>query len=109
MVRRRLRESVKKRVAASQRWCCSECGHVLESTYQIDHVVPHSVGGSDDPSNLTALCVRCHALKSQEEYHTIREFKRAMRCLSVTERMCWFCGCVYSCYFAHACARASRM
>jgi hypothetical protein len=35
--------------------------------FELDHVRPLSDGGSDDPSNLQALCVKCHAQKSQSE------------------------------------------
>ena len=65
---RRVTESVKKRVAATQRWKCAHCEAVLEATYQIDHRVPLWRGGSNEPDNLQALCPNCHAAKTQEEF-----------------------------------------
>ena len=50
-----------------QQWTCRLCRNVLESTAQIDHVVPLWCGGSNDVSNLQILCVSCHARKTQEE------------------------------------------
>ena len=42
-----------------------------ELAASVDHVVPHSRGGSDDPSNLAAVCARCNARKgarSDDDY-----------------------------------------
>lgn len=39
---------------------CEECGAVA---VDIHHIVKRSQGGSDDVSNLKALCRRCHNLK----------------------------------------------
>lgn len=64
---RRVTESVKKRVAAAQRWQCAHCDAVLEATYQIDHRIPLWRGGSNEPDNLQALCPNCHASKTQAE------------------------------------------
>ena len=58
---------MKKRVAASQEWRCAKCTKILPPTFQVDHVFPHSLGGTDHPCNLEALCVECHAAKSQIE------------------------------------------
>jgi len=37
---------------------CWRCGH--ESNLEKCHIVPKSLGGSDDVSNLVLLCNRCH-------------------------------------------------
>ena len=37
---------------------CWRCGR--DSTLQQCHIVPRSMGGSDEPSNMVALCSRCH-------------------------------------------------
>ena len=34
---------------------------------QLDHITPVSQGGTDDLSNLQALCAYCHAIKSAQE------------------------------------------
>lgn len=43
---------------------CYLCGAPAD---QVDHVVPRFEGGTDDPDNLAAICVPCHALKSAAE------------------------------------------
>lgn len=37
---------------------CWRCGH--RSRLQRCHIVPRSLGGSDEPSNIIGLCARCH-------------------------------------------------
>jgi 5-methylcytosine-specific restriction endonuclease McrA len=34
---------------------------------QIDHIVPLSAGGDNEPDNLQALCRPCHFAKSKKE------------------------------------------
>lgn len=41
---------------------CVYCG-TTEAALQLDHVIPKSRGGSDDPSNLVAACKRCNTSK----------------------------------------------
>jgi 5-methylcytosine-specific restriction protein A len=61
----------KKRVAVLKRdryLCqCGDCnGRRLPAT-EVDHVIPKSLGGSDDFHNLQALNVDCHKAKTQRE------------------------------------------
>ena len=35
--------------------------------HAVDHVVPKSQGGTDDPDNLEAICSACHDVKSARE------------------------------------------
>ena len=65
---RRISESEKKVVAARQGWRCSQCNQLLAATYQIDHTVALMNGGADSLVNLTAMCVACHATKTQWEH-----------------------------------------
>ena len=58
---------VKKRVAARQKWRCASCRHLLDETYELDHIKPLFRGGANDESNLHCLCRRCHMLKSAVE------------------------------------------
>jgi 5-methylcytosine-specific restriction protein A len=43
---------------------CRVCG--APST-DVDHIVPRSLGGTDDRSNLRGLCRRCHQTKTGKE------------------------------------------
>src|SRR5688500_11752055 len=38
---------------------CWRCGHESYNLHKC-HIVPHSLGGLDTPSNLVLLCGRCH-------------------------------------------------
>ena len=48
---------------------CQACKHAgrLNLAVQVDHIRPHHLGGSDELSNLQALCLDCHAAKSLYE------------------------------------------
>lgn len=62
--RTRLPESVRKEVAASQGWRCFACQHSLPSSFDVDHVLGRAEGGTNDLSNLQALCCNCHRSKT---------------------------------------------
>lgn len=47
---------------------CWRCGHLR--THQKCHIIPKSLGGSDEPSNLIALCSMCH-----DEMPNVRDAK----------------------------------
>ena len=102
---RRLSESLKKRLAYEQKWSCFVCGNMLPPTFQVDHIVPHAIGGSNHPSNLQALCVECHARKSQSELKRIKIHKAlSAECAnSKSYTTCWFCHRILSTYFRHTC------
>ena len=70
--RKEVPERIKKKVAADQEWRCNECKDVLKATYQVDHIVPVSLDGTNEPSNLQALCPNCHALKTQQQSSFVR-------------------------------------
>ena len=44
---------------------CNGCFTNLFSNVEIDHILPISLGGSNDRRNLQALCPNCHRLKTQ--------------------------------------------
>lgn len=89
MTIRKLSETIKKTVAHSQSWKCNICQGLLPSTYQIDHVVPHSIIFDDSFDNLQALCPNCHSKKTQSEHVRIFKFKKK-RALD-NHQLCWFC------------------
>lgn len=68
---RRLGERRKKTVAFRQQYACASCSCILPPDFQIDHVVPLALGGSNGESNLQALCRRCHEAKTREQRHEI--------------------------------------
>ena len=49
--------------------CCVHCelmGRTTAAT-EVDHIVAKSKGGTDEESNLCALCISCHSIKSCRE------------------------------------------
>jgi len=72
--KRKVTAAVKKQVAGTQRFTCA--GNVEgyscplsgtpfdEAGYEIDHIIPLADGGSNETSNLQALCLMCHRVKS---------------------------------------------
>ena len=53
---RRIREQIIRRDG-----CCQQCG--AEEKLSVDHIVPRSLGGDDNPSNLQVLCSSCNSAK----------------------------------------------
>ena len=58
---------LKKKIAASQHWQCSSCHKMLDETYEVDHIIALDHGGTNDASNLRALCPHCHRKKTVDE------------------------------------------
>ncbi len=59
-----LRYEVLKRAA----FRCELCGASAEDhALEVDHIVPRNAGGSDDLSNLQALCYSCNAMKRDRD------------------------------------------
>lgn len=63
-VKRNVSESKKKFVASNQQWKCASCNELLNATYEIDHITPLYKGGTNEVSNLKALCRNCHGKKT---------------------------------------------
>lgn len=60
----------KKLVAADQGWICKHCNSMLNASYEVDHVIPLWRGGSNNRTNLVALCRNCHGQKTFKENST---------------------------------------
>lgn len=51
---------------------CAYCGIHLEK-FQIDHIIPKAINGSDDIDNLHAACGSCNILKNSYTMEIFRE------------------------------------
>lgn len=58
---------LKKKVAANQEWKCGHCKNLFDASFEVDHIVPLFKGGSNNESNLVALCRNCHGRKTVED------------------------------------------
>lgn len=53
--------------------CCAKCHRALSlSSMERDHIVNLADGGTDDDSNVQALCIPCHQAKTQSESNRAR-------------------------------------
>jgi ATP adenylyltransferase len=68
---------------------CEACGVAAEErALEVDHIVPRNKGGSDDPSNLQALCYKCNAQKRDRDD---TDFSALRRSYDLREEGCPFC------------------
>jgi ATP adenylyltransferase len=68
---------------------CELCGvSADERALEVDHILPRRHGGSDDRSNLQALCYRCNANKGARDATDFREVREQM---TARQNGCLFC------------------
>jgi HNH endonuclease len=65
--KRSVSETKKKYVASQQGWKCGDCGQQLNAWFEVDHIKRLEYGGSNEVSNLVALCRDCHGKKTAME------------------------------------------
>jgi hypothetical protein len=66
-IRMQFSKTQRERIWTRQGKTCACCGVKLGSSFDIDHIVPLSRQGSNEESNLQALCSKCHQTKSNKE------------------------------------------
>lgn len=62
-------------ILARDNWTCCSCGRSSKEegiTLEVDHIVPRSKGGNNDPSNLQTLCKKCNIGKSNRDDTDLR-------------------------------------
>ena len=66
-------EKLRKRILARDHGLCQTCRRLgrVKAASMVDHIVNKAAGGSDDESNLEAICRDCHKLKTGRESHGI--------------------------------------
>jgi 5-methylcytosine-specific restriction endonuclease McrA len=65
-------EPERRRIAMRQNWKCNDpygkCTLPDDlAEYEVDHIIPTSLGGADTDDNLQALCPGCHRIKTNLE------------------------------------------
>tara|TARA_Y100000992_G_C21235969_1_gene478064 strand:- start:455 stop:898 length:444 start_codon:yes stop_codon:yes gene_type:complete len=65
--KRSVSETKKKYVASQQNWTCNKCNQKLNHTFEVDHKLRLEYGGTNEVSNLEALCRECHGQKTSFE------------------------------------------
>jgi ATP adenylyltransferase len=68
---------------------CELCGVPAdEKALEVDHIVPRNNGGSDDITNLQALCYSCNSMKRDRDS---TDFRKVRESYSIRETNCLFC------------------
>lgn len=60
---------LRERMLLRDKGLCQPCNHqgrVSQAT-EVDHIVPKTQGGTDDPTNLQSICSACHKIKTALE------------------------------------------
>jgi len=65
--KRSVSETKKKYVASLQNWLCGDCQKQLPAWFEVDHTTRLEHGGTNEISNLVALCRDCHGKKTSLE------------------------------------------
>ena len=87
--------SIKYRVLTRAKGRCECCGaHEHQRALEVDHIVPRNHGGSDELSNLQALCFRCNAGKRDTD---TTDFRGLQASYGRRQDGCVFCALESSC------------
>jgi 5-methylcytosine-specific restriction endonuclease McrA len=65
--RKKINKDTRQRIAEQQKNRCGDCKLALTPYFELDHIIGLQFGGTDEESNLMALCRECHAKKSITE------------------------------------------
>lgn len=70
--------TVRYEVLKAAKFRCELCGiSAEEKSLEVDHILPRNHGGTDDPSNLQALCYSCNSMKQDKDDTDFREVKKS--------------------------------
>jgi len=81
--------TIRYEVLKRAKFRCELCGISAEfKALEVDHILPRNRGGSDDPSNLQALCYSCNSMKRDRDDTDFREVAASYK---HRESGCVFC------------------
>lgn len=79
--RKNINKDVRQYIVDKQENSCGECKLPLTLYFQIDHIVGLQFGGTNEETNLMALCCECHAIKSITENKCRKQIKNAIQAI----------------------------
>lgn len=64
-------ERLRAIVLARDNYLCQVCleDYKITPATEVDHIIPKSKGGTDDPDNLQSICTDCHRVKTEYDKH----------------------------------------
>lgn len=77
--RKKINKGVRQKIVDQQENTCGECEVILSPYFELDHIIGLQFGGTDDESNLMALCRECHAKKSITENQCRKQIQDAIQ------------------------------
>ena len=81
--------SIRYNVLKDAKFRCELCGVSADiKALEVDHIIPRNKGGTDEISNLQALCYSCNAMKRDKDS---TDFRRVRESYEIREEGCLFC------------------
>ena len=81
--------SIRYNVLKDAKFRCELCGVSADTkALEVDHIIPRNKGGTDEISNLQALCYSCNAMKRDKDS---TDFRRVRESYEIREEGCLFC------------------
>ena len=73
--RKAIPSALRRAVIAAAAGKCQACAEPTDE-FEVDHYVPVALGGTNDLSNLQALCLPCHKVKTRKDVKDIAKVNR---------------------------------
>jgi 5-methylcytosine-specific restriction endonuclease McrA len=77
--RKKINKDTRQKIADKQENACGECKVALSPYFELDHIIGLQFGGTDEESNLMALCRECHGKKSIRENQCRKRIQEAIQ------------------------------
>jgi len=77
--RKKINKDTRQKIADKQENACGECKITLSPYFELDHIIGLQFGGTDEESNLMALCRECHGKKSIRENQCRKRIQDAIQ------------------------------
>jgi diadenosine tetraphosphate (Ap4A) HIT family hydrolase/5-methylcytosine-specific restriction endonuclease McrA len=89
-IRKPISGSTRFEVLKKAKFHCALCGISADiKNLEVDHIIPKSLGGSDEISNYQALCYTCNAQKGNRDK---TDFRKVNEGFEFRDKSCLFCA-----------------